>query len=458
MQSGGTPEQVAEEDRLRKGATTLSGCPFLLYARILKDGIWHLTAKCGEHNHPPALDIAGHAAARRLTKKQRQVVSPGIKAGSAPRDILTGLRLENRNTLAHARTVYNERYKLRKDELNGRETMQALLDELIEKNYQFNSKNLFCRWHIAKNLLKNFRKHFESIEEWGEFINTWIEALAYFKEQFSTVPEAILYIENQWIPPSPDPLRLSLTNLFLHFNNINTSRRRYSFFHRKVFQGVDSRLMGCMSTLVNDYASTVAELRAAVVGNSIKVWSDHDDEFYSEIFRRVSGYALAKVQYQVKLLQDLDNEAECSGVFTTTWGLPCAHTIESRKQSGGILHMGDFHDQWHLKTICLFNDHPFPATGMQGDVTDFEILYLVRKVQETYSSLVPHQQMAMQMQLSHMVSQTFHFANPPAACPKGRPKGSLNRRPPGSLGRSRSSTQRSASGFDSGSIYRPQMW
>ncbi|KAI9912118.1 hypothetical protein PsorP6_008984 [Peronosclerospora sorghi] len=64
--------------------------------------------------------------------------------------------------------------------------------------------------------------------------------------------------------------------------------------------------------------STVAEMRETVGDNFIKVWSDHDDEFYSEVFRRVSGYALAKVHSQVKLLQDLDNEAECSGVFTTT--------------------------------------------------------------------------------------------------------------------------------------------
>ncbi|KAI9906097.1 hypothetical protein PsorP6_014015 [Peronosclerospora sorghi] len=60
--------------------------------------------------------------------------------------------------------------------------------------------------------------------------------------------------------------------------------------------------------------STVAELRAAIGGNSIKIWSDHDDEFYSEVVRCVSVYALSKVHRQVKLLQGLDNEAEYSGV------------------------------------------------------------------------------------------------------------------------------------------------
>ncbi|KAI9913123.1 hypothetical protein PsorP6_005973 [Peronosclerospora sorghi] len=194
--------------------------------------------------------------------------------------------------------------------------------------------------------------------------------------------------------------------------------------------------------------STVAELRAAIGGNSIKVCSDHDYEFYSEVVRRVSGYALAKVQSQVKLLQDLDNEAECAGVFNTTWGLPCVQTIASQKQSGGILHMGGFHDQWNMKAICLFDDHRVPADGMQDDAAASELSDLVRKVQETYSILAPHQQMAMQMQLSHMGSQTFHLANPPAARHKGRPKRALNRRPPGILARSRSSTQRRTSGFE----------
>ncbi|KAI9919410.1 hypothetical protein PsorP6_017787 [Peronosclerospora sorghi] len=92
--------------------------------------------------------------------------------------------------------------------------------------------------------------------------------------------------------------------------------------------------------------------------------------------------------------------------------------------------MGDFHDQWHLKAICLFGYYPVPATGIQGDAAGSELSDLMQKVQETYSSLSPHQQMAVQMQLSHMGSQTFHLANPTAARPKERPKGALNRRPP----------------------------
>ncbi|KAI9909757.1 hypothetical protein PsorP6_010912 [Peronosclerospora sorghi] len=110
-----------------------------------------------------------------------------------------------------------------------------------------------------------------------------------------------------------------------------------------------------------------------------------------------------------------------------------AHTIASRKKSGGILHMGDFHDQWHLKAICLFDDHPVPATGTKGNAEAFELSNLMRKVEETYSSLAPHQQMVIKMQFSHMGSQTFHLDNTPAARPKGRPKGAFNRRPPARL-------------------------
>ncbi|KAI9912565.1 hypothetical protein PsorP6_006704 [Peronosclerospora sorghi] len=36
-------------------------------------------------------------------------------------------------------------------------------------------KNLLCRWHISKNLLKNCRKHFDNVEDWEEFRKKWSE-------------------------------------------------------------------------------------------------------------------------------------------------------------------------------------------------------------------------------------------------------------------------------------------
>ncbi|KAI9921776.1 hypothetical protein PsorP6_001667 [Peronosclerospora sorghi] len=47
---------------------------------LLKDGLWHLTVKCGEHNYLPALDIAGDAAAspHKLLQVPVQEVHPAV--------------------------------------------------------------------------------------------------------------------------------------------------------------------------------------------------------------------------------------------------------------------------------------------------------------------------------------------------------------------------------------------
>ncbi|KAI9916279.1 hypothetical protein PsorP6_017958 [Peronosclerospora sorghi] len=94
---GGPTRQVAEANRQRKG--------------VKKEGLCHLSVNESKHNHPAALDIAGHAAARRMTEEQKKVVRTGINAGSAPRDVFTGSRLNDKDILYHSRTIYNQRAK-----------------------------------------------------------------------------------------------------------------------------------------------------------------------------------------------------------------------------------------------------------------------------------------------------------------------------------------------------------
>ncbi|KAI9913219.1 hypothetical protein PsorP6_006226 [Peronosclerospora sorghi] len=94
-------------------------------------------------------------------------------------------------------------------------------------------RKLLCRWHISKkNLLKNCRKHFDNVEDWEGFSKKWIEssteegwnqAWVDFKDKYSYIPEAVAYIDKQWIPFKTQFFS-AWTNLVLHFNNVNTSR------------------------------------------------------------------------------------------------------------------------------------------------------------------------------------------------------------------------------------------
>jgi len=61
---------------------------------------------------------------------------------------------------------------------------------------------------------------------------------------------------------------------------------------------------------------------------------------------------LAKEQYQK--LKQMDKEGgdqakPCSGTFTTSMGIPCAHRMKEILEQRGQLEPDDFHLQWHLR-------------------------------------------------------------------------------------------------------------
>ena len=85
----------------------------------------------------------------------------------------------------------------------------------------------------------------------------------------------------------------------------------------------------------------------------------------------------------------------CSGVFSTTLGLPCVHKIASRKLSGGVLHIGDFHAHWHLRRLGFSRNLPTLHLDADRDNDSVAVEDLVQTMISTYRYLAPHQQMAM---------------------------------------------------------------
>ncbi|KAI9914640.1 hypothetical protein PsorP6_007475 [Peronosclerospora sorghi] len=181
----------------------------------------------------------------------------------------------------------------------------------------------------------------------------WNQAWSDFKDKYSGIPEAVAYIYKQWIP-FKTRFFSAWTNLVLHFNNVNTLRVEGAHSVIKTYLKVSTMdLWDVCRRLEMAMRNAVGELRAAIGSNNFKVWSDHEDGFYYGVVKLFSAYALHEVHHQMELLDDLTVASQCAGVFTTTMGLPCVHTIAARKRSGGILHLGDFHKQWHLKAVRL---------------------------------------------------------------------------------------------------------
>ncbi|KAI9915903.1 hypothetical protein PsorP6_007955 [Peronosclerospora sorghi] len=127
----------------------------------------------------------------------------------------------------------------------------------------------------------------------------WNKASADFKDKYSDIPEAVVYIDKQWIPFKTQFVS-AWTNLVLHFNNVNTSRVEGEHSVIKKFLKVSTMdLCDVCRRLEVAMRNAVVELRAAIGSNDFKVWNDHEDWLYYGVVMLVSAYALHEAHRQM---------------------------------------------------------------------------------------------------------------------------------------------------------------
>lgn len=128
---------LTDETRQRRTGSRLIGCPFELVGGKNNEGMWELKVKNGEHNHPRSENMAGHPSARRLDEDRFARIRQMSAAGIRPREMISTLRQGDPNLPVIPRTIYNARNQLRVENLAGRTTIQALLDELRDGPFEY---------------------------------------------------------------------------------------------------------------------------------------------------------------------------------------------------------------------------------------------------------------------------------------------------------------------------------
>src|SRR6266540_5516120 len=101
----------------------------------------------------------------------------------------------------------------------------------------------------------------------------------------------------------------------------------------------------------------------------------------------VSHQALRKVQEQQQLLLKPSFKAICSQSFTSSYGLPCAHTLKRLKEQKQGLQLEHFYAHWHLKRYTtqpqpLLEPYPVrqairktqPVTSTRREPSGFELV------------------------------------------------------------------------------------
>ncbi|CAG8719131.1 17336_t:CDS:2 [Cetraspora pellucida] len=149
---------LIDETRQRNTSTRLIDCPFELYGKKMEDGQWHLTIKNANHNHEASEDISGHPSSHHLNKDDQKRVQEMFIAGIYPYEILSTFCQSNPDSLVISKTIYNARDKVRRDNLQGRTPIQALLDKLIEGNFEYD-----YQYDQSGNLTHLFFAHPKSI-------------------------------------------------------------------------------------------------------------------------------------------------------------------------------------------------------------------------------------------------------------------------------------------------------
>lgn len=120
-----------DNDRIRNKTTLAVDCLFQVTLRHrVEDNAWHLTYEDTLHNHSPTHPRALHIHRTQELIERALDIDHLIRQGFNTRQILTRIREEDPSSALIARDIYNRRYKVNAEFLDGRTLVQALLIEL----------------------------------------------------------------------------------------------------------------------------------------------------------------------------------------------------------------------------------------------------------------------------------------------------------------------------------------
>ncbi|KAM5528545.1 hypothetical protein FOXYSP1_19026 [Fusarium oxysporum f. sp. phaseoli] len=232
--------------------------------------------------------------------------------------------------------------------------------------------SLLCLWHANKAVLRYCQPTFvrqqqgseayqQGLDDWNGFFNHWHSIIRSIDEETFDqrvkelekryVPqylEEVSYIKTNWLDLYKEKLVKAWINQHPHFGNVVTSR----------VEGIHGLLKSHLKTstldlfeawraMKNALLNQLAELRYNQAKQQIRIPVELSGSLYSAVRGWISHEALRKVEEQRKRLLKGDLPS-CTGSFSRSQGLPCAHRLKDLQEQGQALHLEHFHTQWHL--------------------------------------------------------------------------------------------------------------
>ncbi|KAJ3453309.1 hypothetical protein MRS44_017556 [Fusarium solani] len=201
----------------------------------------------------------------------------------------------------------------------------------------------------------------QGLEEWKKFYDSWHEIVASttediynerlekFKERYlANYVDEVGYIIETWLAPHKERFVKAWVNQHLHFEQFVTSRAEG--IHRLIKTYLKTSQVDLFEAwrVINlVLLNQLAEIEATQARQQITTPLQLSGSLYSNIRGWISHDALRKVEAQRERLSA--EYPACTGVFTKTLGLPCAHTLQLLQVQDQPLLLHHFHSHWHLK-------------------------------------------------------------------------------------------------------------
>ena len=150
--------------------------------------------------------------------------------------------------------------------------------------------------------------------------------------------------------------------------------------------------------------SLTKEICAMISSECLKVQHVYCIALFEPLLGRVSVFALKKIHDEwIKASNaTLDSPLDpCTGILSSTMGLPCSHLISERITNGQTLQQTDIHEHWWIqgRHFEFLGDLTHPVNG---DCTNLQLL--LQSFAQQYQFWPPHQQAAARTQLEELSS------------------------------------------------------
>ncbi|KAJ3455099.1 hypothetical protein MRS44_013699 [Fusarium solani] len=232
--------------------------------------------------------------------------------------------------------------------------------------------SLLCLWHANKAVLRycqpTFTRHNqgpearrESLNDWNEFFNCWHSIVRSadeetfdrrvkgFEERYlPQYLEEVGYIKTNWLDLYKEKLVKAWVDRYPHFGNVVTSRvEGIHALLKSHLKRSTLDLFEAWRAVKHALLNQLAELRYNQAKQQSRVPIELSGVLYNAVHGWVSHEALRKVEEQRKLLLKEDLPA-CTGAFSRSHGLPCAHMLKALQEQDQPLCLEHFHRHWHL--------------------------------------------------------------------------------------------------------------